>query len=50
MDFLLTYFDITNRPTHQCYPLQLIIPYTATLAYKGSFFPQKVKNWNILPI
>ena len=43
-------FDITNRTTHQCYPLQIILPYTAISAYQGSFFPRTIKDRNILPI
>ena len=27
----------------------MIIPYTATSAYQGSFFPQTTKDWNVLP-
>ena len=47
---LPSYFDITNRPTRQCHPLHMIIPYTATSAYQGSFFPRTIKNWNALPL
>ena len=36
---LPSYFDIINRPTHQCHPLYMVILYTATSAYQGSFFP-----------
>ena len=43
------YFNITNRPTSQYHPLHIIIPYTATSAYQRSFFPQTIKDWNLLP-
>ena len=33
----------------QCHPLHIIIPYTATSAYQGSFFPQTIRDWNVLP-
>ena len=47
---LPSYFDITNRTTRQCHPLHIIIPYIATSAYQGSFFPGTIRDWNILPI
>ena len=28
----------------------MIIPYTTISAYQGSFYPQTIKAWNILPI
>ena len=47
---LPSYFDIINRPTRQCHPFYVIILYTATSAYLGSFFPRTIKEWNALPI
>ena len=28
----------------------MIVLYTATSAYQGSFLPRTIKDWNILPI
>ena len=30
--------------TRQCHPLHMIIPYTATSAYQGSFYLQRLKR------
>ena len=49
---LPSYFNTTNRTTCQCHPLHMymIVPYTATSAYQGNFFPRTITDWNILPI
>ena len=36
--------------TYQCHLLHVIVPYTATPVYQGSFFQELLKDWNISPI
>ena len=42
-------FTVTNRITRNQHPLHFIIPGTNTNAYKYSYFPRTIREWNSLP-
>ena len=46
---LPAYFTTTNQQTRYFHDLHYIIPSVRTNAYKYSFFPRTIKEWNSLP-
>ena len=45
-----SHYILTNRQTRYYHDLHYIIPSMRTNAYKYSYFPRTIKEWNSLPI